>query len=262
MSCEPGKDSDAGLCYDQCPARYDGVGPVCWTKCPKGLPFNCGATCTTDESACIQATSDQVFSPLLAAANIALTVVSVGTSTGGQVAGKVAQNAAKVGAEATGKTLGKQALKQVSKEAAKQLAKQGFKQQLKTALTLGAKTALKTGGKILLKEVVEDTVMSLGVMGIIEGSTYLASKPWQRDWRKEKTVGDQVKDEVAEIVRRRLGQAISDDKLDTIVDTAFAAAEADPDPAYEFPWEALDPTGIADIVIAYNLPMCSDVPEE
>jgi len=30
ITCKPGKELDAGLCYPQCRAGYKGVGPVCW----------------------------------------------------------------------------------------------------------------------------------------------------------------------------------------------------------------------------------------
>ncbi|CBL44897.1 hypothetical protein HDN1F_13140 [gamma proteobacterium HdN1] len=30
MSCDSSQDYDAGLCYQKCPAGYNGVGPVCW----------------------------------------------------------------------------------------------------------------------------------------------------------------------------------------------------------------------------------------
>jgi hypothetical protein len=45
--CAPGKDKDAGLCYDNCPAGYNGVGPVCWKPCPAGYKDD-GATCRKD----------------------------------------------------------------------------------------------------------------------------------------------------------------------------------------------------------------------
>lgn len=41
----PGKDKDAGLCYDKCPAGMYGVGPVCWQECPAGYT-NTGGHCS------------------------------------------------------------------------------------------------------------------------------------------------------------------------------------------------------------------------
>ena len=32
ITCKPGRELDAGLCYPQCRAGYKGVGPVCWAE--------------------------------------------------------------------------------------------------------------------------------------------------------------------------------------------------------------------------------------
>ncbi len=42
--CAPGEVMDAGLCYPQCRAGYRGVGPVCWADCPSGYRDD-GAFC-------------------------------------------------------------------------------------------------------------------------------------------------------------------------------------------------------------------------
>ncbi|MBS1873370.1 MAG: hypothetical protein JSU00_09145 [Acidobacteria bacterium] len=42
--CGPGKEYDAGLCYRRCPAGMKGVGPVCWGTCPAGYT-DVGAGC-------------------------------------------------------------------------------------------------------------------------------------------------------------------------------------------------------------------------
>lgn len=44
-SCSGGQEYDTGLCYQQCRAGFDGVGPVCWKRgCPTGYEDH-GATC-------------------------------------------------------------------------------------------------------------------------------------------------------------------------------------------------------------------------
>lgn len=40
-------ENNAGLCYQPCPAGFDGVGPVCWKKCPPGMHDD-GAFCRRD----------------------------------------------------------------------------------------------------------------------------------------------------------------------------------------------------------------------
>jgi hypothetical protein len=42
--CAPDQDYDAGLCYKKCNAGYKGVGPVCWASCPSGYRDD-GAFC-------------------------------------------------------------------------------------------------------------------------------------------------------------------------------------------------------------------------
>jgi hypothetical protein len=41
------RERDAGLCYNACPAGFDGVGPVCWQQCPAGMNDD-GAFCRRD----------------------------------------------------------------------------------------------------------------------------------------------------------------------------------------------------------------------
>jgi hypothetical protein len=43
-NCAPGKEYDAGLCYNRCRNDFHGVGPVCWGQCPLGFEDH-GATC-------------------------------------------------------------------------------------------------------------------------------------------------------------------------------------------------------------------------
>lgn len=43
------QENNAGLCYQRCPAGWDGVGPVCWRDCPAGMHDD-GAFCRRDVS--------------------------------------------------------------------------------------------------------------------------------------------------------------------------------------------------------------------
>ena len=47
-SCEGGKEYQAGLCYNKCPAGMNPVGPVCWSGCPAGY-IDMGAICHIDK---------------------------------------------------------------------------------------------------------------------------------------------------------------------------------------------------------------------
>ena len=45
--CTGGKENQAGLCYNKCPAGMNPVGPVCWSNCPPGYVDH-GAICHID----------------------------------------------------------------------------------------------------------------------------------------------------------------------------------------------------------------------
>jgi hypothetical protein len=47
QACPGGWQNQAGLCYPGCAAGYTGVGPVCWGSCPAGFADD-GATCRKD----------------------------------------------------------------------------------------------------------------------------------------------------------------------------------------------------------------------
>ena len=50
--CGDGMEKQGGLCYELCKPTYKGLGPMCFKQCGGDLPFNCGASCTKDKSAC------------------------------------------------------------------------------------------------------------------------------------------------------------------------------------------------------------------
>jgi hypothetical protein len=69
--CAVGQKFDAGLCYDNCKASYDGVGPVCWQSCPARLPQSCGAIgCAADSEKCAQALFEPISTAVVAMSEI------------------------------------------------------------------------------------------------------------------------------------------------------------------------------------------------
>lgn len=68
-SCGSGGESDAGLCYPKCKAGFGGVGPVCWQKCDPNWT-ECAAGCAKTKLECGLVVAEQVYSPLVVAANI------------------------------------------------------------------------------------------------------------------------------------------------------------------------------------------------
>ena len=78
LVCKSGLEEDAGLCYKSCSTlsqahnstNYDGVGPVCWGKCPTGM-FECGALCTEDSATCSDSVKADIKSVLDAVEKVA-----------------------------------------------------------------------------------------------------------------------------------------------------------------------------------------------
>jgi hypothetical protein len=227
MSCSSGMQRDAGLCYQGCRSGFAGVGPVCWNQCPASLPYSCGMGCAADKKTCDSAIVDQVTSPLIAAGSIALTVVTAG-------GGSAAANAAK--------TAGKTSAQIAAKAAARESARQSLKASVKSALTRMAKVPIA-------KEIAIDTaigstigVMIYGYSGISADFGYL-----------------KLRDAIKQIVISRMLAKVDDEQIDAVVNTVMEGAEVKAGVNVDFPWTSLDPSGIADIVIAYNYPVCTDV---
>ena len=127
-NCGAGLSYDAGLCYEGCPRDYDGVGPVCWSKCPPDYPFPCGAGCAVNEAACAAAVTEMTVETV----SFAATMLSF------PFGGPGAMSAARAGVTA-----------------AKVAAKTGIKGTL-----VGVKTAVKTNAKAFAKAAVKSYLKS------------------------------------------------------------------------------------------------------
>ncbi|WP_075213972.1 hypothetical protein [Mongoliimonas terrestris] len=252
MSCSPGQEMDAGLCYNSCQAGYQGVGPVCWAGCPAKLPHSCGGTCTANAGACATLLADQISSPIMVVGNAAATVVTLGGATAATMAARQAVTIARASAKAIGREAGEQAAKLAAKEAARATAKQTFRKQLNIALSEGRAAAVRAGSRVLAREVGIDLFIS----GLLSGTLYgISVDSAANDAERLRTELDA---ELRERILRRLGTGVSEAQMDSYVEAALDAAEQ-AQPGSPFPYSALDPTGIADVVIAYALPLCSEV---
>jgi len=99
LGCPKGLEKSGLLCYSGCGANSDGVGPVCWDRCPANW-VQCGAGCSKTIAKCGEAITDQVVSVLSAAAMIASEVLTAGGAAGIVEAGKSSGQATKM-ADAT-----------------------------------------------------------------------------------------------------------------------------------------------------------------
>lgn len=92
--CAPGTSNESGLCYSSCGSGFDGNGPVCWSQCPSDHPFQCGAACAVNQSACAAAVGDMVYSTVGVAINAASFVLGgPGLTQAGRVAMEGAETA-------------------------------------------------------------------------------------------------------------------------------------------------------------------------
>ena len=77
--CPDGLENNGGLCYSKCNANETGVGPVCWSQCPKGWSA-CGMGCARSANACAQVVVGQVMATGMAAAQTGVLIASLGAS--------------------------------------------------------------------------------------------------------------------------------------------------------------------------------------
>lgn len=228
--CSGSRENDAGLCYPNCKRGYSGVGPVCWASCPAHMPVNCGASCAKDKASCGMTLTDQISAPLMAAGNAAITIGTLGTGTAAAQAGK----AAAAGAKAAAKVAAKAAARAAAKQALKQTVKQTLKSKVKT----------------MAKELAKDVAIDAVAGGIITSSVWAGMNAKGKN---------DFKVNVENQIRQKLNEEFSDpESIEAITELVMKGVE-EQQPDAEFPWESLDPTGIAEIVVAYNLPLCSKV---
>ncbi len=128
-NCGAGLSYDAGLCYEGCPRDFDGVGPLCWGKCPSDFPFPCGAGCAVSEAACAAAVTEMTLD------TVSFTATVLSFPFGGAGVTAAAKGAAKAGAKA----------------AAKVALQGGFKSSMSSALKSAAKPYAKAFAKTALK---------------------------------------------------------------------------------------------------------------
>ena len=230
MECNSNQQYDAGLCYDGCRSGYAGVGPVCWNSCPAKLPVNCGASCAATKGDCALAITDQVTTPFMVAANITMIALTAGAGAGATAGANAGKAGGKVAA-----TTGTQAL---GKAAAKEFGKQGFKALVRSAL----KGAAGGAAKAAFKDMAIDTAVAAALTGAFTVGF------------NEKAKAD-LKEQLTKQVNEQLAGSISDAEIDAIINTVAEGAGG----GVDFQWESLDPTGIADVVRSYNLPICSNV---
>ena len=82
-SCYGDEQEQSGLCYRNCKPGFYGEGPVCWQQCQPGW-VNCGAGCAKSSAECGKVVGEQVYAPLVVAANVATMGLSSSATAGVQ----------------------------------------------------------------------------------------------------------------------------------------------------------------------------------
>lgn len=122
-TCDATKQYDAGLCYKKCETEYNGVGPVCWGNCPKGM-VDCGAMCGKSATDCAEAIGTQIWATGKLLLKLAEFAATLGASTSISSAIEVAINSAADAAKEFAKNALKDLAKKMTKEQAlKELSK-------------------------------------------------------------------------------------------------------------------------------------------
>lgn len=106
MTCAAGLQEDTGLCYQNCPTGYTGVGPVCWQQCKGDQRWDCGVGCAADQNACASSTADMVLAPI----NLIIGLVDMGISARAKAAIDAAAKAGMAGTSAAANGLTELAL--------------------------------------------------------------------------------------------------------------------------------------------------------
>ena len=116
VDCDEKNEYNAGLCYNNCGENFDGVGPVCWERCPADKPVDCGALCGESVSDCLNNVAQMVFSLGELAAKITGMVTTLGVSTLTTDAAKAAVQSAADSMKEAATKVSKDVMKKVSSE--------------------------------------------------------------------------------------------------------------------------------------------------
>ncbi len=124
-NCGASKVYDTGLCYKTCGNGYDGIGPVCWGKCPPAAPVDCGAMCGTTAMECAKS----IFNQIASVGKVLVTVASNIATAGGAAASEAALEAAASSVQKVAKNVLKELGKQIltsGKNLAQELREKGL----------------------------------------------------------------------------------------------------------------------------------------
>ena len=259
----PGQQQDGGLCYPWCSAGYYGVGPVCWQACPAGYRDD-GTACWLDASI-VNANTSQC--PWYDACGVTLAKGCSKCPSGYRNDGCTCRrDASMFYKKSYGRGAGQARSCSTSLQSDAGLCynycKSGYSGvgpvcwgqcPAQAPVQCGAGCAVSSAAcaeKVIsqinatldMASNIATAVISFGASSTAKYLTKVAMTQAQRAALKQK-----VKDEI-----KRKAYEIAEDELDRLANAAVTAAQGEP-----VDWNALDPTGIATMVDAFNAPLCS-----
>jgi len=263
LSCneETTEDFDNGLCYLKCRPGYRGIGPVCWQDCAGLVDSDCAMGCALNTTVCLTAIKEQVLGPIILAANIVITVLTMGASTAAVAGGKAAATSFQVGikmADGTVKTLsastkiGEYALKAVTKL-----------QNVKKTVQIGGTVTKWTK---IQKVIMKGKEIGSKVYKYYKNVQSINATVYEEVTKYQNAVGDefaeQTSKEIDAAVNYRYGAGsalarfVKKSWSDIMLQEMSVAMGAETAANAMSIAAAVDPTGVLDVVNAYNKPKC------
>lgn len=74
QQCGEGLEWAGNLCYPPCDGGEEGIGYICWGRCPSSMPFDCGAACAATPDDC----TAEILEMLVQGARMAVDVIPFG----------------------------------------------------------------------------------------------------------------------------------------------------------------------------------------
>lgn len=77
LVCSKLYEQDGALCYKNCKKDYNGIGPVCWQKCPTSHPYSCFTGCSKTKDVCHGSVKEMVYSVIISSIEIIKMVIGI-----------------------------------------------------------------------------------------------------------------------------------------------------------------------------------------
>jgi hypothetical protein len=278
-SCPAGEVLENGLCYKSCPANFRGEGPLCWAVCPSGWQ-DIGVSCTKPshkradyslKAKCESANSQgcekigaiwyaNCKSPFQKDGIYCRQACPSGFRNDGVYCAKTTQErgAGKIPSQCEAGMLNQAGL-------CYKACPSGFTgigpvcwsntcpSKYSVKCGLGCAKSKDACATTITNQILAPLEMIANIVGLVlSGGTSGVAKATAVT--SAKTISKAAIKAAIKKAALEMGQEIAENMLENAAQTAFEAQLTG-----EFSWEDLDPTGVANVVKAYNKPLCKNV---